>query len=105
MSDGPHRSLNMRRGWKRFAERADKEAFAPEEVCDAIPAALEQDWRAEVSPNLTRQILVILQDNQNSLFGDQRIEKLEVLRKGRRRFIADCRSDDEFTRSATYNFV
>ncbi len=40
MSDGPHRSLNMRRGWKRFAKRADKEAYAPEEVCDAIPAAL-----------------------------------------------------------------
>ena len=80
MSDGPHRSLNMRRGWKRFAKRADKEAYAPEEVCDAIPAALEQDWRAEVSPNLIRQIRLILQDNQSSLFGDQRIEKLEVLR-------------------------
>ena len=80
MSDGPHRSLKMRRGWKRFAERADKAAFAPEEVCDAIPAALEQDWRKEVPPSLPRQIREILQDNQSSLFEDQRIEKLEVLR-------------------------
>ena len=82
MSDGPHRSLNMRPGWKQFAERADKKAYAPEEVCDAIPKALEQDWRAEVPESLTRQIRAIMGDTQSSLFGDQRIEKLEALRSG-----------------------
>lgn len=82
MSDGPHRSLNMRRGWKQFAERADKKAYAPEEVCDAIPKALEQDWRAEVPDSLPRQIRAIMGDMQNSLFGDQRIAKLEALRSG-----------------------
>ena len=48
MSDGPYRSLKMPRGWKKLAERADKKAYAPEEVRDALPDALEQDWRAEV---------------------------------------------------------
>ena len=47
MSDGPHRSLKMPRGWKKLAEHADKKAYAPEEVRDALPDALEQDWRAE----------------------------------------------------------
>lgn len=70
----------MRRGWKQLAERADKNAFAPEEICDAIPRALEQDWRAEVPQSLPRQIRAILEDNQSSLFGDQRLEKLEALR-------------------------
>jgi len=29
MSDGPHRSLEMRKGWKRVAESADNRAFEP----------------------------------------------------------------------------
>lgn len=82
MSDGPHRSLNMRRGWKQFAERADKNAYAPEELCDSISNALEQDWRAEVPESLPRQIRAIMADTQSSLFGDQRIERLEALRSG-----------------------
>ena len=80
MSDGPHSSLDMRRGWKRLAESAANKAFAPEEVCDALPKALEQDWRAEVAESLHRQIGTILGDRQNSLFGDQRMEQLEALR-------------------------
>lgn len=80
MSDGPHRSLNMRRAWKQIAERADKEAFAPEEVSEVLPNALEQDWRAEISDSLFRQIRKILNDEQISLFGDQRAQQLEGLR-------------------------
>jgi hypothetical protein len=72
----------MRRGWKQFAERADKEAYAPEQVCDAVPKALEQDWRAEVSDRLLREIRTIVGDTQSSLFDDQRVEKLEALRSG-----------------------
>ena len=79
MSDGPHRSLNMPSGWKKLAERADNEAYAPEEVCDALPEALKQDWRAEVPDSVTNQVRDIL-DSQNSLFGDERAERLEALR-------------------------
>jgi len=81
MSDGPHRSLNMPRGWRKLAERADNKAFAPEEVRDALPEALGQDWRAEVPDSACRRVREILGDNQSSLFGDQRAERLEALRR------------------------
>ena len=81
MSDGPHRSLNMPRGWKKLAERADNRAYAPEEVRDALPTALEQDWRAEVPDTLCRQVREILGDSQSSLLGDDRAERLEALRR------------------------
>ena len=81
MSDGPHRSLNMPRGWKRLAERADNKAYAPEEVRDALPEALEHDWRAEVPDNVCRRVRDILSDSQSSLFGDQRAKRLEALRR------------------------
>lgn len=80
MSDGPHRSLKMCRGWKQLAERAANNAFSPEEVRDALPAALEQDWRAEVPEKFCGQVRRILGDEQSSLFGDQRAERLEALR-------------------------
>ena len=80
MSDGPHRSLKMPRGWKKLAERADNKAYATEEVRDALPEALEQDWRAEVPDSVCRHVRDILGDSQSSLFGDQRAERLEALR-------------------------
>lgn len=81
MSDGPHRSLRMSRGWKKLAERADNKAYAPEEVRDALPDALEQDWRSEVPNSVLRHVHDILGDNQSSLFGEQRAERLEALRR------------------------
>jgi hypothetical protein len=80
MSDGPHKSLNMRRGWKRLAERADKNAYALDELCEAIPRALEEDWRVEVPRSLQKQVQEILRHSQASLFGDNRMEKLEALK-------------------------
>lgn len=80
MSDGPHRSLSMPRGWMKLAKRADNKAFAPDEVCDALPDALTQDWRAEVPDSVRRRVREILGDGQSSLFGDQRIGQLESLR-------------------------
>ena len=41
MSDGPHRSLPMRRGWKHVAERGDKPAFTTEDIAEAIVPALD----------------------------------------------------------------
>ena len=81
MSDGPHRSLNMPSGWKKLAERADNKAYAPEEVRDALPQALEQDWCAEVSDSTISQIRSILGDRQDSLFSDHQARRLEALRR------------------------
>ena len=81
MSDGPHRSLNMPSGWRKLAERADNKAYAPEEVRDALPKALGQDWRAEVSDSTIGRIRSILGDCQDSLFSDQQVGRLEALRR------------------------
>ena len=81
MSDGPHRSLKMPRGWKKLAERADNKVYAPVEVRDALPAALEQDWCAEVPDMLRREVWEILGDRQSSIFSDQRSQRLEGLRR------------------------
>ncbi len=51
MSDGPHRSLPMRRPWQRVAERADKRSFTPEEISRALEPALAQDCRDELRPD------------------------------------------------------
>src|SRR5262245_31701491 len=50
MSDGPHRSLAMRRAWRLVAERADKRSYTVAEITEAIVPALEQDCRTEMSP-------------------------------------------------------
>lgn len=79
MADGPHRSLNMRRAWKQLAERADRTSFEPEDVLVTLPAALEQDWRAEVPQSLCRKIRDILNDRESTLFPDI-VTRLESLR-------------------------
>lgn len=80
MSDGPHKSLPMRRGWKRLAKRADTKAFSPDEVADALPAALGQDWAADVQPGFTRRLQDILVKSDDDLFGDRRIDRLNAER-------------------------
>lgn len=50
MSDGPHRSLPLRPWWRRLAERADKCAFSPNEVAEALVPALEAECRKELAP-------------------------------------------------------
>ena len=71
----------MRPGWKKLAERADKAASSAEEVRDAVPAALEGDWRKEISDSLVRKVYEILSDSQTDFFCNQRTEKLELLQK------------------------
>lgn len=52
MSDGPHRSLNMKKGWKKLAECAGNLAFGPQEIAQRVPEALGQDWREEIAAEL-----------------------------------------------------
>lgn len=81
MSDGPHRSLNMRRGWKRFAERADKAAYSANEVSAALPNALAQDWRAEIPPVLCKRIRELVNPDQGLLFSDSQQSSIQALRR------------------------
>jgi hypothetical protein len=76
MSDGPHRSLPMRRHWKDLAERAAKAAFSPDQVCEALPFALKRDI-LEAPIEAMREIL---DSRKPDLFSTLHIEKLEELR-------------------------
>lgn len=81
MSDGPHRSLPMRRGWKKLAERADNCAFETEQVAEAIPEAIEGDLREEWSPALGDVLHRVIGDpEQTSLFKALPTEELEKAR-------------------------
>lgn len=80
MTDGPHKTLNMRREWKRVAERADRPAFTPDEVCERLVRALQEDWKEEVPQDLLQALWGIVCDPQGKLFDDGQCERLEALR-------------------------
>ena len=81
MSDGPHKSLPMRAGWKKFAERADKAAYDPEQVADLAIPALEGDWREEVAPHIDSLRKALGDGRQGLLFGEQRTAELKALKR------------------------
>jgi hypothetical protein len=81
MSDGPHKSLPMRAGWKKFAERADKAAFEPDQVAQAAIPALEGDWEEEVAPHLAALRNVLGDNRQRSLFGNANTAELEAMKR------------------------
>lgn len=80
MSDGPHRSLPMKRGWKRVAERADNRAFAPEEISTAIVPALAEDCRDEMSAEFIDSIRGMFEEQETLLFKDDLKAQVEALR-------------------------
>ena len=67
MSDGPHRSLPMRRAWKELAKRADKRAYDAAQVQEAMLHALASDWKNEVSPALVLALREVFSGRDNSL--------------------------------------
>src|SRR5260370_42526090 len=80
MSDGPHRSLPMRPGWRRVAESADNQAFESDEIRDAIAPALEQDCRGEMTPEFISSLKKACANEAASLFKDSLGASLESLR-------------------------
>jgi hypothetical protein len=81
VSDGPHKSLPMRLGWKKFAERGDKAAFEPLEIAKAAIPALGGDWQEEVAPYIDALRNVLGDDRQGSLLGAGNLAELEQLRR------------------------
>lgn len=77
MSDGPHKSLPMRHHWKNLAERAMTPAFTIDQVAEAFPVALKNDF-CEVP---LAQIQDIFGSSaQSSLFQENCEAKLEAMR-------------------------
>jgi hypothetical protein len=74
----------MRPEWKKVAEYADNEAFASKDVCDAIVAAVERDWRKDISPSFVGCIQDVL--GGATLFSEDSIRALEDLRQS----VAGC---------------
>ena len=81
MSDGPHRSLNMTRSWKRAAERSDKRSYSSEEVSESFVGALEKDCRREINPSFIDTAWRIFSDPEPSLFVTKISDQLEALRR------------------------
>lgn len=81
MSDGPHKSLPMRPGWKKFAERADLAAFDCDQVAELAVPALEDDWNDEVAPHIDALRNVLFDERQGRLLGPQNTAELEQLKR------------------------
>jgi hypothetical protein len=56
MSDGPHRSLNMRPWWKEAARRADRSAFDVTECAEAIRVAMSRECKDELRPSFMKAL-------------------------------------------------
>lgn len=70
MSDGPHRSLPLRRAWKKVCEIADGRAHALDEVVERIPAALAADAIGEIGESFLNILRRILNPQQLNLIDD-----------------------------------
>jgi hypothetical protein len=82
MSDGPHRSLPMGKSWQKVAERADKGAYSPDEIAEALRQALEDDFKQDVPSLLIQALQHALDDRpQLDLFSSQAaVDRVEALR-------------------------
>ena len=80
MSDGPWKSLRLRRHWKQFAKRLENGAFSPEEVTEALDAALLVEAR-ELPLKAIMRILV--PNGQGTLFAPDLAKAIEALRQER----------------------
>jgi len=80
MSDGPHRSLPMRRCWQHVAQRADNGNFGTGDITAALVPALEHDCRDEMSTQFIDRVRTIIEEQQDLLIKDDVGARIEDLR-------------------------
>jgi len=80
MSDGPHKSLDMRRAWKRVAKVTDNPNSADDEIRECVHDAHKKDWKRENCDITLKRIQEVVCDEQSAMFRDVVVEKLEELR-------------------------
>lgn len=67
MSDGPHRSLPLRKAWKELAKRGDQSVYDAEQVAEAAAGALVSDFKNEIKWSLVDLLKSIFTGQDNSL--------------------------------------
>jgi hypothetical protein len=67
MSDGPHRSLPLRKAWKELAKRGDQGTYDAEQVAEAAAGALASDFKNEIKWSLVDALKSIFTGRDNSL--------------------------------------
>ena len=77
MSDGPWKSLPMRRPWKQVAKQAESRAFSAEELSGAMEAALRKEAKELPIEPIRR---AVGSDDQRVLFIPELSGQLETLR-------------------------
>jgi hypothetical protein len=82
MSDGPHKSLPLRQGWKRVCEIAGNTAHGLDELVERLLPALAADVRHEIGEAFVAKMRKILESDaaQPALFDDVR-DQLAGLRR------------------------
>lgn len=82
MSDGPHRSLPLRKPWKDLAQRGDQYGYDAEDVADAATYALASDFKHEVKASLVESLKAIFKGRDNSLQSPEiALQDLEDMKK------------------------
>lgn len=87
MSDGPHRSLLLRRYWKKALERGENHAFSSKEICEPLALATKKEFSKEILGIIIREIGNEM--NATLPFPDERVQRLEDLRTECRGSVAD----------------
>lgn len=78
MSDGPHKSLPMRRHWKRLAERAWNPSYSADEVRETLTLSLKHEFR---DAPIKEVQAICGGDNQATFWADERVANLEATRE------------------------
>lgn len=81
MSDGPYKSLPLRKPWKDVCEYAYKDAYTLQETADAMCAALHDDITRDVGKApLNAMGTVLLENAQGNLLSSEASVELENIR-------------------------
>lgn len=81
MSDGPHKSLNMKRHWRKLAQCAQIDAYNGAEVRDAMRDALKSDFKNEIKDMALKEMRKIVDETGSSLFPDYEQRLQAVVRQ------------------------
>lgn len=81
MSDGPHRSLQMKPKWRSVAERAYNRSFDIGDLAGSFGPALVSDCRDETAPTFFDQLRGIGEEQESLLIKDDVRKRFEALRQ------------------------